>query len=595
MDFELQSCWLAKGTDMTILSSKLFRPATLIMTLLMSSYSQADLTPLLPIKHEIPGAIRLSISPTGQKFFEKHLGQIIANLGFNLSEGYFNEQTIVAKNSINLDQLEKKFPEPIKVVKQVRTLLTEWLVGFTLKDHRPAFQIGASEYAAEISRMAVITDQALMTQLNRRDGAVLVIELEVKKITAQIDVLKAWDAQNLQLGELGLKNVSLALGNSQQSPLYIRLPVYVALNQQDELRFEVLSFEQNLDRMAVDIKYEGLIIPQLLVEMNGHKYPLNNTHLEKYVQDQVPALLIKAREYIKDFAKNDLPAKLNQMAETKLKGQIEEVQRLSAAGKPDGDQSSDYLWGLKLKKLKLQNNLYIGFNAYIEDPSSRQNIGLNPSLGSRGAPDIDREQTPHDLVMSIDRGVLNRVLQLSFIRGYFKDLVQGDTKLKLLAVPSLDYAPTPAGEKVGPLETFIKIHIKTATEPDSMALAKTIVLDFDIIAKLVPSQPSQEMAIVLHSIDLKSVQMDKKYMSFIGSFFPGKVMDGIKDKLKTSSATWKTQREVLDGKMDLPPPILGQKLDLQKLSFDPRGHLVMYLNFRPTSDTSRPTSDRKSL
>ena len=580
---------------MRILSSRLFKLAIPALAFLASSSVRADLPPLLPIKHEIQGAISLSISPSGQKFFEKHLGQIIANLGFNLSEGYFSEQTVVSPTAINLDELEKKFPEPIKVVKEVRSLLTEWLVGFTLKDHRPAFQIGASEYAAEISRMAVITDQALMSQLNRRDGAVLVIELEVKKITARIDALKLWDAQNLQLGELGLKNVSIMLGNTQQSPLYIRLPVYVTLNSQDELRFEVLSFDQNLDRMAVEIKYEGLIFPQLLVEMNGHKYPLNNSRLEKYVQDQIPNLLSKARDYIKNFAKIDLPAKLNQMAETKLKGQIEEVQRLSAAGKPDGDKSSDYLWGLKLKKLKLQNNLYIGFNAYIEDPSSRQNIGLAPKLSSRGAPDIDHEATPHDLVMSIDRGVLNRVLQLSFMRGYFNDLTKGDTKLSLRDVPALDYTPTPAGEKVGPQETFIKIHVKAETEPNSIALAQKIILDFDLIAKLVPSQPSQEMEIVLHSIDLNSVQMDKKYMSFIGHFFPDRVMTGIKDKLKASSATWKTQHEVLDGKMDLPPPILGQKLDLKKLSFDPRGHLVMYLNFRPASDTPLLTSDRKTL
>ena len=72
-------------------------------------------------------------------------------------------------------------------------------------------------------------------------------------------------------------------------------------------------------------------------------------------------------------------------------------------------------------------------------------------------------------------------------------------------------------------------------------------------------------------------------------------MDGIRDRLKKASAAWKTQREVLGGKMDLPPPILGQKLDLQKLTFDPRGHLVMYLNFRPGSDTPQVTSDRKKL
>ena len=87
--------------------------------------------------------------------------------------------------------------------------------------------------------------------------------------------------------------------------------------------------------------------------------------------------------------------------------------------------------------------------------------------------------------------------------------------------------------------------------------------------------------------------MDKKYMSWIGSLVPGKVMDGIRDKLKQASSTWKNQREALGGKMDLPPPILGQKLDLQKLNFDPRGQLVMYLNFQPASVTQAITGQGK--
>jgi hypothetical protein len=574
------------------------RIAALCGLLLPSAWATSETGPNLPTKHEIPGAINIAITPSGQKYFETQFGQILKNLGVNLSEGYFSQQTIVAAKPINLDDLEKKYPEPIKVVKEVRTLLTQWLMGFTLKDHRPAFQIGASEYAAEISRMAVITDQELMDQLHRRDGAVLVIELEVKKIEASSDHLKVWDVQNRQLGELGLQGVKVTMGG-QQTPLFIRLPVYVMLNAQDELRFEVLSFEQNLDRTPIEIKYEHLIIPQLMVELNGYKYPLNNSKLESYLEAQIPNLLTKAREYIKDYAKNDLPAKLNDLAEKNLKGQFEEIQQLPAAGRPtakpgqpEDPKDANYLWGMKLKKLHLQNNMYIGFNAYIEDPLNRNNPPLAPVLNSRGAPELAKELTPHDLVLSIDRGVLNRVLQLSFMRGYFNDLSQGGTALKLRDVPAIDYTPTPAGEVLKAKETFIKLHIKAETEPHNIALTKTIVIDFDLIAKLAPATATQEMEIVLHSIDLNSVQMDKNYMSWIGRLVPGKVMAGIRDRLEQTAAPWKTTRVALDGKMDLPPPILGQKLDLQKLSFDPNGHLVMYLNFKLPSGTHHVAAER---
>ena len=174
------------------------------LSLLVCAAAQAsDAGPALMQKHTIQNAIRMQITPRGQKYFDTRLSYILGNLGINADEGYFPTQSFSAQNAYSLAELQANSSEPAKIFLQVRDMMTKWLVGFSLKDPRPTVEIGNSGYVAQFSRFGLVTDEATMSKLGKRDGAVLAIEMEVKKLSINTKAVKAWDLNNPILGKIG--------------------------------------------------------------------------------------------------------------------------------------------------------------------------------------------------------------------------------------------------------------------------------------------------------------------------------------------------------------------------------------------------------
>ena len=176
-------------------------------------------------------------------------------------------------------------------------------------------------------------------------------------------------------------------------------------------------------------------------------------------------------------------------------------------------------------------------------------------------------------------------LQLSYNRKNFEKIeLQDKTHLALRDVPRIDYAKPPIGAPKNSGLTYLKLHLVVEQEiPDGSFedwfLNDKIVVAFDVLAKLQQVSDKSGLEIVLVSIDTDSATMDTKYLSFLGRIFSGKVMNGVKDKLKKTSAKWVTGNEKIPGKLEFPPQVLGLKMDIVQLVMDPAGQLVMYLNF----------------
>ena len=164
--------------------------AILGWTLSSMAFAQQGRSPVIANKHFINNAVQVQITPRGLKYFETQLSTILGNLGYNFSEGYFPAQKIVSEKPIDMNELGKKNPEALKTYLMVKDMLTKWLVGFSLTDHRPVVEIGESGYSAAFTRFALITDEALMNQLGKRDGAVLAIDLEVKRLTVATQAVR---------------------------------------------------------------------------------------------------------------------------------------------------------------------------------------------------------------------------------------------------------------------------------------------------------------------------------------------------------------------------------------------------------------------
>lgn len=539
--------------------------------------------PLIAQPHLIPKAVQVQITPRGLKYFENELGTILGNMGYNFSEGYFPAQKLEAEKPLNLKELEKNNPESVKMYYMVKDMLTKWLVGFSLTDHRPAVEIGESGYVASFSRFALVTDEALMDRLGKREGAVLAIDLVIRRLTVGVQSVRAWDLNNLPFAKVGFEDVSL-MAADDKTPLKIRLPFYIRMNSQGQVEFEALEIQENLAEIPLTLKYKKLLVPQIAIEIEGRRFVMNAQQLQSAIDDQLPTVLTEVRKHLSDFARKQLPEMLNQKVQENLSGALEQVQDMIPPGQEPQDGRPPFKWGLKLTEFQLKNSFHIGLAAYAEDPLNPK-AALAPGMTSRGAPVLNHLSTDkYDIAMSLDRGLINRILQLSFLRKNFEKISQTDgTSMKLTAAPLIDYVkpPKPAADQ----ETYLKLRLSVEIEPNKpFWLDKKIVLDFDLVAKLRKAQKAAVgMEIAQQYIDTNSVSMDPKYLTLAGKIaegLGGQVTKGIKEELQLRSKDWIKNNETIPGTLDLPPAILGLKLEIQKVTMDPKGHLLMYLNYK---------------
>lgn len=548
----------------------------------LQALAVTDLSPQIETKHLMPRAVQVQITPRGMKYFDTRLNEILGNLGVTLKEGYFPEMSYTMDTPLRPEDYATSNPEAVRIYHQVRDLLTTWLVGFSLNEHRPTIEIGESGYIGQFSRFGLVTDEALMKSLGKRDGAILAIELEVKKITFGTSSVRAWDRNNPVLGKIGLDEVTVVAG-AEEMPLKIRLPFYLRMNSDGGLEFEALELQNNLESIPLSLDYKKIVTPTFSVELNGKKYALNTQELDKLLLQQAPTILAKVREGLGDFMRTQLPSLLNSKAKELLSGQLEQVQDMAPPGRDASDPRPNFKWGLQLQNLNLQNSLNIDLTAYVEDPINGKSAP-KANQASRGAPKINLiPQSDFDLALSVDRALINRVLQLSFERRHFEAIPQSDgSVLKLKSAPTIDYVKTPAGTRLQAQEAFVKLRVSIENQPGSIFLKNTITVAFDIIAKIRRMSDKPGMQLVLHSIDPDSMFLDDKYISLAGALFKGKVREGVKDELLKKSAGWSKGDEAIPGELPLPPELLGIKLDINRVVMDPNGHFVMYLDYAKT-------------
>lgn len=566
---------------------------------LSAGAQSAEKGPQLLQKNELKGAVEVRLTSRGQKAFGSALGQILGNIGYQVNEGYFPEFNYEAEKPVNLDELEQTMPDQIKIFKNVRNLLTQWLVGFTLADHKPAVKIADSQYHATFSRFALVTDENLMKSLGKTDGAVFAVELEVSKFDAQTAAIRAWDMNNEHLGKIGLNDVAIKAG-SKEMPVKMRIPVYVYLNENGKIQFEPLEITENFDQIPIEIKYQKVIVPTVVIQVDGKSYQMNNDQLQKYLNDQMPEILKVVRANMSKFAREIIPDFFNHKAKPgeaaaptkaeELQNALEEVQTLEAPGAEPTDKRPDFKWGLILKKMNLKDSvLTLGMSAFVSDPLGGSTMApYLPKDSARGNPNFNLDQATYDLGLSVDRGLVNRILKLAYERKNFEKIALKDgTVLSLRAAPTID-ALKPE-KKIVPKnakETFVRATVSIEYQPERnwlsaeyWALAEKIIITVDVVAKLRQAADKSGMQVILQEIDADSVFMDPKYLSNIGAAVKNTVYKKLHDKLVSISAALTKEETSIPGTLAFPPKILGLTLDVVKVDMSPSGHLFMYTNF----------------
>lgn len=533
-------------------------------------------------KRPIEGAAAVYLTQKGEAYFSKNLESIISANGISIRQGYFPEVRYTSPAPILLSELAKTSPETGQLVQGVRELLQNWFMGLQIKDPRPDVLMTGAGFRVSFARLALQVDREAMKRLGRESGAVFALEAEIDKLDVGGEAIAVRDLNNEFIGSVGMLSPVLSLAPGSQS-LKLRVPVYFDVNDRGETIVESLQMESNFSATDLQLSYGQLIVPDISVEINGHKFPLNKNYLTQTFEQMKPQLLNQMKQLIDTMAKESLPGMVNERAKSSLSGALEQVSQIAPPGKPEGSHDPDFLWGLTLRKLGLGSQvLGLELNGYVEDPTNTK-VALDPKAGARGRVSLaGSDPTTYDLALTVNRGLINRILQLSYKRGYFNEVEAGPgKKLKLFAAPQIDaYQPT-AGKDVAQPQLTIRVAIaQPVSGLQSLAIKGEIRLYVDIVGRLVNVPGAKGLRVQLDSIDESSLVVSEDSLTLLGrTILRSTVESGVKDELRKASAAWKTQPQLIPGDLPLPPELIGQKLAIQSMRMDKNGYLVMFLNF----------------
>ncbi len=548
--------------------------------------------PLIPNAVLMKDAVQVQISPRGQKLFSTQLMQLLTNLGVVVNENYFPPFNYVSEEPIKIDELAKKQPEQFDMLIKVRQFFKQYLQGIEFKDFRPSIQLGNSDYTADLSRLSLVTDEELMKSLGKKDGAVLAIEMSIRKLHAHTDNIQIKDLENPWMGEIGIQNPEITFG-TPDNPLIARMPFYVRVDENGLLSFQALQVSENIDRVPIELKYQKIILPQFEFKVSGqnqvYKIKLNEDEFKKIVDDHLPEGLKMIRQSLRGFLQNELPKILNDKAQESLKNDLEQIQPISAPGTQAGDTRPPLSLGLKLTKLNLKNsNWSIGLSAFIEDTSILPRITpFWPGSGARGTPTFNHlAGDQYDLAIAVDRALFNRAIHLASNRQNFKKMetCPGQPPIELLSGPAIDFNAKvkPQSDLEAPIVMFIDARADVP-EADRTRLGLPVLPDKLHIklryqALIKPSHPgSTQLSIYPIGPDLDSLWIDTSSLPFLGKVFQGKIITALKERLSAPSSCGKGEPMA---NFQLINSLWGIPLEYTKIRMDPQGQLMMYMSYK---------------
>ncbi len=565
--------------------------------------------PLLKDKNFINNAIGLQITPRGMEIFKTKLKSLIVTTAdFDPSD-------------VSFDPFEKKFDKPIpwddfklspanrQILDQTKKFLSELLIGFSLNEVQPWILVGGSQFEARFSRFALVTDEELLHLLGKTTGAVLALEVEVQEAKISADSVKVFDLNNhLFKKPFGMTDLSVKIAGKNKKPLKVRLPFYVNITPDSTLHFEAIRVESNLSTVDIEPGYTQILSPSISLTIDDKTYQVNPKKLDSLFESGKPMMVEKLKSFLSDFAQTELPRILNEKVQASMVKKLEEVQPLSAPGSLDKEDR--FFYGLQLGQINQDKALYLNMNAYVEDDPSHPHAKPRAQDKSRGAPSFTLvDPSAYDCGVSVDRGFINRLLQLSFERKFFEKIpINSGSTLRLTAVPTVDSISTTTPLKVDPQadpkQTQIKIQISLQVPAglvqgiQKLAISDHFEMSIQALAQL-KEMPfpacgdfpgDKGISIMLTKLNLDSLVVDDKWLTPIGKLFRNKVNSSIRSSLAEISAPWQSQGQSIGGCFIPPKEVIGLKLDVAQLGMDPHGHLMIYFTYAKSTRSGMPAA-----
>ena len=520
-------------------------------------------------QEKIPHAIGLYFTPKGVETLNENIEELLFQNGVGIENAFFPEIGFETEEA-TIEEMLGSQEELKEIVTHIKENIRRFFIGLDLDKHKFKIDLAEIEFFAKWSEIRVDFKKPVFNELATRVPR-LSMDFTIEAEQVQINVTKI-DVRDLNhpfLGEFGLDHAEVSIDQERSEPLFVKFPVHV-YKDNGQVEIVVDAPETNLDGVVLKSNFRSpLRMPVIEVRINDHIVRLNQNEVEGMFREKQGEIFRVAQSEIQNWLETEAPALINKTLVEKLEGDLIEVNQMDPPGAPVGAIVPKFEWGLTLEDLDFSGELiHIGLDGFVRDPSVKNTPALAAGLVSSQLPKVQNpESLGHDLILSLNQGFVNKIVQLSANRGYFKsvDLENGE-KIILSKVPTvrIDSKTLP----------YLALEIEyTVTGMQAAFVKNPIRIAFNMNIAFEVDGATGLTKMVSRGVDLNSVFLDSKYIRM----FSGTVRSAVTDKI-TEMQKDLDGFEIVD-EFPIPASLFGLNLQTRKTQIDKSGHLLLYIDF----------------
>lgn len=529
-------------------------------------------------KTAIPHAIGVYVTARGQRLLTTDLLKILSLNGIGLDDVYFPDFQWEAPRSVTQDQLGLKAVKDRAAFSAIRETLKKWLNPLDFKPPIPRVELKDIEAKALFSRLSIRTDAAAQREAGLDQGIGFILEAEIPAFQLQIGKSRIQDLANDFLGTFGVDALDLSW-DRKSVPLRIQLPVHLQADPEAGVQLRALALRTNLQKLVPHFGFaRPLVLPQVAVMVNGHLLgQIESQEVENEILKQKDALTHALLAAAKEYLEKQLPAQLNSKFAELAASDLDDINAMDPPGAVGPIRPQDrFRFGMALEDASVSPQyLFLGLKGYIRDPQKPSSWSApNESSEVRHLLN-DLKPESYDVAVSLSQTYINRMLQLSFERGYFDRMEMGPTPadtLQLAMPPELHTEDSKNHERAK-----FKLKIRQDVQGlANLAVHSPIEISFDAQVH-VYRQSNGEGVMMMDGIDVASAQVEDRFLR--SSALRGLVMDNVRSQLQEKSDQFAAKPKALLEKLPLPSSIYGVPIQLKAIRTEMSGHILVYMEY----------------
>ncbi len=578
---------------------------TLALILTSSSSSWAD-TPLRPNQIQktiIDHSIALTFTPRGQSYFGTHLEDVLAENGFVFNEGQIDNWKYQAGQPIQLENLPVSFGDTKTTMGNLIQIIQQTLPSLTLHDPQPTVNVDNIQYMAQFSHFGLRLDSKATIALGHSDSVIIDLELEIPNLSVSASSIIANDPENPSIAytdkahpkmqNWGMDNFSAALSPGVDAKtgkavnLRFKVPLEVSIDSNIGISVKALNVSTNLPQVAADWGFSHpLVYPSFDIESGGQVIShISFQALEDKIDESKKELAQSLTAYLQKYLSENGPAMINKaLVENHFTSIVEDVNEMSPVSAPANTNPPNLIYGLLPERLSLSPQGLLSFqsNSYAEDPTANESAPLSSPVASMNTPDLgSADPSTYDIAISANQNFVNRLMQLSYNRGYYKNMAFGGSNITLTEAPYFSLDSNLPGKN------YARLHLAISTVysasgffgkiGSALMLSNPLKMNFDMILRYKVDPAKGELTLIIDHFDTNSIKLDES--SVTSMLFWGTVMDRCKSTLADYNKGYAAKETPLTTPFNVPQLFMGVPLKLKDVQSDSWGFFDIFLEY----------------